>query len=48
MSGAETARHRVVQGRIGGAETAVPKRPSPHDIGYKLNQIPRYQKFYRK
>ena len=30
MSGAETARRRVVQRRIGGAETAAPKWPSPH------------------
>ena len=29
MSGAETARRRVVQRRIGGAETAAPKWPSP-------------------
>ena len=29
MSGAETARRRVVQCRIGGAETAAPKWPSP-------------------
>ena len=29
MSGAETARRRVVQRRIGGAETAAPKCPSP-------------------
>ena len=29
MSGAETARRRVVQRRIGSAETAAPKCPSP-------------------
>ena len=29
MSGAETARRRVVQRRIGGAETAAPQCPSP-------------------
>ena len=29
MSGAETARRRVVQRRVGGAETAAPKLPSP-------------------
>ena len=29
MSGAETARRRVVQRRIGGAESAAPKWPSP-------------------
>ena len=29
MSGAETARRRVVQRRVGGAETAAPKWPSP-------------------
>ena len=29
MSGAETARRRVVQRQIGGAETAAPKWPSP-------------------
>ena len=29
MSGAETARRPVVQRRIGGAETAAPKWPSP-------------------
>ena len=32
MSGAETARRRVVQRRIGGAETAAPKCPSPHKL----------------
>ena len=30
MSGAETARRRVVQRRIGVAETAAPKWPSPY------------------
>ena len=36
MSGAETARCRVVQRRIGGAETAAPKCPSPHMIALNL------------
>ena len=30
MSGAETARRRIVQRRVGGAETAAPKWPSPY------------------
>ena len=31
MSGADTARRRDVQRRVGGAETAAPKWPSPMD-----------------
>ena len=43
MSGAETARHRVVQRRVGGAESAAPKRrrrnvPPPIICEQKLNQ----------
>ena len=37
MSGAETARRRIVQRRIGGAETAAPKSPSPRkSIPFRL------------
>ena len=32
MSGAETARRQVVLRRVRGAETAVPKCPSPHNF----------------
>ena len=39
MSGAETARHRVVQRRIGGAETAAPKCPSPDLFGTKRTTV---------
>ena len=36
MSGAETARRRVVQRRVGGTETAAPKWPSPHNsVGFR-------------
>ena len=39
MSGAETARCRVVQRRIGGAETAAPKCPSPKRMMSCLSSI---------
>ena len=38
MSGAETARRRVVQRRVDGAETAAPKCPSPN-ICYHTSEL---------
>ena len=39
MSGAETARHRVVQRRISGAETAALKWPSPLPLSNQETEI---------
>ena len=39
MSGAETARRRVVQRRIGGAESAAPKWPSPECEGSHVREV---------
>ena len=40
MSGVETARFRVVQRRIGGAETTAPKWPSPIYISTQEDDLP--------